>query len=165
MNTRLITPDGFPRADLDVAQSTSVLLLYQEVTNSCSVRTTRSRIIHLKNDYKSLMSVIEKHIHEHFARQMESTQTEESASNGAFVDLESTSSSRLPQPALTPPFAKVNTVVSGSPAETAGLKAGDEIRNFGYVNHTNHDGLKRVGECVQGNEGVSLLVIFGFFGP
>jgi 26S proteasome non-ATPase regulatory subunit 9 len=35
------------------------------------------------------------------------------------------------------------------------LREGDEIRNFGYVNNTNHDGLRRVGECVQGNEGVS----------
>jgi hypothetical protein len=25
MNTRLITPDGFPRADLDVAQSNAIL--------------------------------------------------------------------------------------------------------------------------------------------
>jgi 26S proteasome non-ATPase regulatory subunit 9 len=46
-------------------------------------------------------------------------------------------------------------VVSGSPADSAGLKAGDEVRNFGYVNHTNHEGLRRVGECVQSNEGVS----------
>lgn len=68
------------------------------------------------------------------------------------------SSSQAPQPSR-PPFAKVNSVVSGSPAESAGLKAGDLIRNFGYVNHTNHDGLKRVGECVQGNEGVSTLSV------
>ena len=54
-------------------------------------------------------------------------------------------------------FARVNTVASGSPAETAGLKAGDEIRNFGYVNRGNHDHLKKVGECVQGNEGVSRI--------
>jgi len=34
------------------------------------------------------------------------------------------------------------------------LKAGDEIRVFGYVNKSNHDNLKKVAECVQGNEGV-----------
>merc|ERR1712098_835790 len=57
MNTRLLTPDGFPRADLDVAQ----------------IRTTRARIIYLKNDHKALMSIIEKHIHKHFARLAEWT--------------------------------------------------------------------------------------------
>ena len=57
--------------------------------------------------------------------------------------------------ALDPPFAKVNTVAANSPAEQAGLKSGDQIRNFGYVNLANNDGLKKVAECVQGNENVS----------
>ncbi|TGO56390.1 hypothetical protein BCON_0078g00050 [Botryotinia convoluta] len=140
MNTRLLTPDGFPRADLDVAQ----------------IRTTRSRIIYLKNDHKALMSVIEKHIHEHFARLAENPNTEEPV-------VDEVQASRIvpsfdePAP-LDIPFAKVNSVAEGSPADDAGLKAGDTIRNFGYVNHANHDGLKRVGECVQGNEGREVMV-------
>ncbi|RDL36779.1 uncharacterized protein BP5553_06131 [Venustampulla echinocandica] len=140
MNTSLITSDGFPRADIDVAQ----------------IRTTRSRIIYLKNDYKALMAVIEKHIHEHFARQAELGIAEELA-NGTTGTDDRASSVSHPQQILGPPFAKVNSVVDGSPAHSAGLKAGDQVRNFGYVNITNHDGLKRVGECVQGNEGVSLF--------
>lgn len=100
------------------------------------------------------MSVIEKHIHEHFANLAVEGPAQEEANT------EAPHTSRIlqppPTPILTAPFAKVNTVAAGSPAESAGLKAGDEIRNFGYVNHTNHDGLRRVGECVQGNEGVSL---------
>ncbi|KAL3424816.1 26S proteasome non-ATPase regulatory subunit 9 [Phlyctema vagabunda] len=140
MSTRLITPDGFPRADLDVAQ----------------IRTTRARIIYLRNDYKSLMSVIEKHIHEHFARQAEESREGNTNSNN---ELATPGSSDIPAPQqLGPPFAKVNSVVAGSPAESAGLKVGDEIRNFGYVNRSNHDGLKRVGECVQGNEGRNVMV-------
>jgi 26S proteasome non-ATPase regulatory subunit 9 len=99
------------------------------------------------------MTVIEKHIHEHFARLAETGgNAEELTTNGG------PSNGRTQQPVpqeLSPPFAKVNSVVAGSPAESAGLKAGDEIRNFGYVNIGNHDGLKRVAECVQGNEGVS----------
>jgi len=131
--------------------------LSQSLLNEFSVRTTRSRIIHLKNDYKALMNVIEKHIHEHFARQSELAKEEGSTTNATTLmntDMLSSSSSPAAQ-ASGPPFAKVNSVMDGSPADSAGLKAGDEIRNFGYVNHTNHDGLKRVGECVQGNEGVS----------
>jgi 26S proteasome regulatory subunit N4 len=103
------------------------------------------------------MTVIEKHLHEHFARLEEEGAEDQSMTNGGLssTDIASSSSSSQASQPSGPPFAKVNSVVAGSPAESAGLKAGDEIRNFGYVNHTNHDGLKRVGECVQGNEGVS----------
>ncbi|KAM3077687.1 putative 26S proteasome regulatory subunit [Clarireedia jacksonii] len=121
-----------------------------------AVRTTRSRIIHLKNDYKSLMSIIEKHLHEHFARLAENPPTDETANNEVQPDrIVPTFDEPAP---LDIPFARVNSVAAGSPADSAGLKAGDVIRNFGYVNHTNHDGLKRVGECVQGNEGSEIMV-------
>jgi len=120
------------------------------------VRTTRSRIVYLRNDYKALMAVIEKHIHEHFARQTQNTPDASSITEGPLATEESSPSRSLQ--VLGPPFAKVNSVVVGSPAELAGLKAGDEVRNFGYVNQSNHDGLKRVAECVQGNEGRDVLV-------
>jgi 26S proteasome non-ATPase regulatory subunit 9 len=104
------------------------------------------------------MAVIEKHIHEHFARLAEEGLTEEHTTNGTQEAAALPSLTPAPQ-ALGPPFAKVNSVVEGSPAESAGLKAGDQIRTFGYVNHENHDGLRRVGQCVQGNEGVSSLAL------
>lgn len=154
MNTSLLTPDGFPRADIDVAQSTHYQSCdTEQLTDNSAVRTTRSRIIHLRNDYKALMAVIETHIHEHFASLAEDGPRDE-ATNGEVPHDDRILAASLPQ-VLEAPFAKVNSVAAGSPAETAGLKAGDQIRNFGYVNHTNHDGLRRVGECVQGNEGVS----------
>jgi 26S proteasome non-ATPase regulatory subunit 9 len=95
------------------------------------------------------MAIIEKAIHEHFAHQARSNPepaASELAENRPLVS--------RPVVPLDIPFAKVNSIISGSPADDAGLKAGDEIRNFGYVNQSNHDGLKRVAECVQGNEGV-----------
>ncbi|EDO02049.1 hypothetical protein SS1G_04525 [Sclerotinia sclerotiorum 1980 UF-70] len=122
----------------------------------CCTKTTRSRIIHLKNDYKALMSVIEKHIHEHFARLAEDPKPEEPVVSDAQAS-EIIASFDEPAP-LDLPFAKVNSIAAGSPADDAGLKAGDKIRNFGYVNHANHDGLKRVAECVQGNEGREVTV-------
>ncbi|EDO64929.2 hypothetical protein GE21DRAFT_2528 [Neurospora crassa] len=137
MNTNLLTPDGFPRSDIDVAQ----------------IRTTRSRIIHLRNDYKELMALIEKRLHEHFA----SIQDDDEESTPVPTDQSAPLPDSVPE-VLEQPFAKVNSVVDNSPAATAGLKAGDLIRSFGYVNRSNHDSLRKVAECVQGNEGQNILV-------
>ncbi|EHK17575.1 uncharacterized protein TRIVIDRAFT_216806 [Trichoderma virens Gv29-8] len=136
MQTPLLTRDGFPRADLDVAQ----------------IRTTRARIIRLRNDYKDLMTAIEKYLHEHFASIQEGDEAPSTAGDEPRILPDSQSEQ------LDEPFAKVNTVAPGSPAQQAGLQAGDEIRNFGYVNRSNHDGLKKVAECVQGNEGRNIFI-------
>lgn len=55
---------------------------------------------------------------------------------------------------LGTPFAKVNSLVPGSPADQAGLNAGDIIRSFGDVHWLNHERLSKVAETVQQNEGV-----------
>ncbi|OAA73195.1 hypothetical protein ISF_00096 [Cordyceps fumosorosea ARSEF 2679] len=138
MNTPLLTRDGYPRSDVDVAQ----------------IRTTRARIIRLKNDYKEIMANVEKFLHEHFANATESTElstpTTAAGASGILPDSDTQS--------LDPPFAKVESVATNSPAELAGLKVGDEVRNFGYVNRANNDGLKKVAECVQGNEGSNIFI-------
>lgn len=54
------------------------------------------------------------------------------------------------------PFAKVNTIVPGSPAEEAGLKVGDRIRVFGVVNWRNHEKLSKIAELVGKSEGVNI---------
>ena len=59
---------------------------------------------------------------------------------------------------LDTPFAKVNSVVDGSPADQAGLKVGDRIRKFGNVNFVNHEKLSKVAETVQRNQGVSTAI-------
>ncbi|UNI20995.1 putative 26S proteasome regulatory subunit [Purpureocillium takamizusanense] len=135
METSLLTRDGFPRADIDVAQ----------------IRTTRARIIRLRNDYKDLMANIEKFLHEHFANVDDAEPVPTASSQQAILP------DSLPT-AAEEVFARVNSVAPGSPAERAGLKAGDEIRVFGYVNKSNHDNLKKVAECVQGNEGGNIFI-------
>lgn len=95
------------------------------------------------------MAIIEKRLHEHFAS-LEDNDTEVAPSS-----IDTVPRDAVPE-TLDRPFAKVNTVVDNSPAATAGLKPGDLIRNFGYVNLENNDSLKKVAECVQGNEGVTL---------
>lgn len=133
MNTSLTTFDGYPRADIDVAQ----------------IRTTRARIIRLKNDHKAVMKKLEVAVQEQFAAkaaendalmQEQQAQSTEAESNGS---------------AIGAPFAKVNTVTPRSPADLAGLKGGDRIVRFGTANFTNHERLSKVSQVVQQNENVS----------
>lgn len=131
MQTPLCTFDGYPRDDIDVAQ----------------IRITRSRIIHLRNDYKGLMNKIEKGLHAHHATI--------AASLAATPSSPATSSSTTQL--IEAPFARVNTVVPGSPAAEAGMRPGDLIKRFGTVNALNHSRLSRVAELVTQNEGVSAL--------
>ncbi len=123
-----------------------------------AVRTTRSRIIYLRNDYKALMSRIEAGLHAHHAsiqRDASLASAQSSAINGT-SELAMASSSAVGSASnIETPFAKVNSVVAGSPADQAGLRAGDEIRRFGNVNWMNHEKLSKIAETVQRSEGVS----------
>lgn len=140
MDTPLLTFDGFPRADIDVAQ----------------IRTTRAQIVRLKNDYKDIMSKVEIAVQEHFATGKTaevaeaSSASSQTGTNGLASALGSGASSSM----IEPPFAKVNTVVPNSPADQAGLKAGDRIAKFGTVNWTNHERLGKVAQVVQQSENV-----------
>ncbi|KAG9257031.1 uncharacterized protein F5Z01DRAFT_647453 [Emericellopsis atlantica] len=136
METALLTRDGFPRSDIDVAQ----------------IRTTRAQIIRLRNDYKEIMKSIEKHLHEHFA----SLNDAPAPAAGESLPSEPLPDS-IPEQ-LDPTFARVNTVAPNSPAEAAGLKPNDEIRSFGWVKRSNHDNLRKVGEVVQANEGSDIVI-------
>lgn len=92
---------------------------------------------------------VEKGLHEHHARLAEQAQNNSTAASQAQAG------QSAPPAALEAPFAKVNSVVAGSPADEAGLKVGDSITKFGWVDWTNHDRLGRVAEAVSQNEGVS----------
>lgn len=119
------------------------------------VRTTRVRIIHLRNDHKDVMKYLEKGLHTHFANLQQMPNVVSGVSNAPPSGLVDNSVSGAGM--LGTPFAKVNSVVSGSPAEQAGLKEGDTIRSFGNVNWINHERLSKVAEAVQQNEGVGIL--------
>ncbi|KAL9088012.1 MAG: hypothetical protein Q9165_006353 [Trypethelium subeluteriae] len=135
MNTGLTTFDGFPRADIDVAQ----------------IRTTRARIIRLRNDYKTVMTLIEDGLHAHHEQMQERSSSTASASTPAAVS----GSSQDPgsNQAVEVSFAKVNSIAPGSPAETAGLRVGDRVTVFGTANWMNHEKLSKVAQVVSENEG------------
>ncbi|KAJ9616289.1 putative 26S proteasome regulatory subunit [Cladophialophora chaetospira] len=141
MQTSLTTFDGFPRSDIDVAQ----------------VRVTRARIITLRNDWKALMDKIEKGLHEHHAKYQASDEYKNSLNQPR---PQSPQTAVLPQTPSVPetPFAKVNSVEPGSPANEAGLKTGDQIRRFGTAIWSNHERLRKVGEVVGQNLGRPILV-------
>ena len=141
MTTSLTTIDDFPRSDIDVAQ----------------IRTTRSRIIHLKNDYKALLKRIEDGLHARHAEYAASNPPP--SSNAPTSSQQHASSTQQPQSDLGEmAFAKINSVAPSSPAEEAGLKAGDRVKRIGDVTWLNHEKLSKVAETVQSNQGKRLLV-------
>lgn len=150
MNTSLTTFDGFPRADIDVAQ----------------IRTTRAHIIRLRNDHKAVMAKLEVALHEHFAagKAAEAAATTDPAPTqtrapavqaGGGAPSRAGAAGASSSAAVEPPFARVNTVVPRSPAAQAGLAPGDKVTKFGSVNWTNHERLGKVAQVVQQNENVS----------
>lgn len=144
MQTSLLTLDGYPRSDIDVAQ----------------IRTTRARIVRLKNDYKWLMEKIETGLHEHHANV--ASAGKDATTNGNAIPshrvlgagADGASGTRTPSaPQIQAPFCRVNSIAHSSPAEESGLKVGDKITLFGNINFTNHERLSRVAQVVQANEG------------
>ena len=141
MQTSLTTFDGFPRSDIDVAQ----------------IRVTRARIIALRNDWKGLMDKIEKGLHDHHAEYQASNEYKNS-SNRSQPQPQVTSTTQQTPSVPETPFAKVNSVEPGSPANEAGLRTGDLIRRFGAAIWSNHERLRKVGEVVSQNLGRPIVV-------
>jgi 26S proteasome regulatory subunit N4 len=139
MQTSLTDRDGFPRSDIDVAQ----------------VRVTRARIINLRNDWKDLMDRIEKALHEHHQNLQSSDAFKQAQATGT---ADSAPPVQQPQTAPERPFAKVDSVEPGSPANEAGLRVGDRISRFGTAIWSTHERLRKLSEVVQQNLGRPILV-------
>lgn len=100
MQTPLVDPEGFPRADIDVA----------------GVRTARANIIRLRNDLQAVRDEMEQLVLRGLGRgdaadASDRMDVEGSGQGGVAVD-EGSNERRLP-------FARVNQVFSNSPAEAA----------------------------------------------
>lgn len=97
------------------------------------------------------MNRIEQEVHAHFAEAAAHENGDATAPAPAVPSTPASSSSESEIP-----FANVNSVIPGSPADSAGMEAGDHVVRFGTVNWMNHDKLAKVAEVVSQNEGVTI---------
>ncbi|KAL8293722.1 hypothetical protein RQP46_000423 [Phenoliferia psychrophenolica] len=130
MATPLVDPEGFPRADIDVA----------------GVRTARMQINRLRNDLKAVMNEMGQLLERGLPREEVQETGEKDAA--ASVPMEVEEDGKVP-------FAKVDGVFPASPAAIAGLERGDLIVSLGTVNSSNHDSLKGLAALVGQSEGMS----------
>eukprot|EP00743_Colponemidia_sp_Colp-15_P002405 GILK01002608.1.p1 GENE.GILK01002608.1~~GILK01002608.1.p1 ORF type:complete len:227 (+),score=24.04 GILK01002608.1:83-682(+) len=117
----LVDREGFPRADIDLFH----------------VRTLRNRLACLQTDHMQLMKKIEDGLYLIHSAVIPEKEPEGTSSKPA-----------AHQPRMQP-FALIDEVSAGSPAEDAGLKVGDRVVEFGTVNISNHNNLQAVAEVVK----------------
>ncbi|XP_061784115.1 26S proteasome non-ATPase regulatory subunit 9 [Nerophis lumbriciformis] len=133
LEASLVDTEGYPRSDVN---------LYQ-------ITTARHSISCLQNDHKAIMVEIEEALHKLHAREKAKRRRDETEAREEAMELQVT---------LPPAFARVNSVIQGSPASEAGLKDGDEVVEFGSVNPGNFQSVYNIASVVQHSEGKPLRV-------
>jgi len=120
MNTPLLTPDGFPRDDIDVF----------------AVRTARVRIIELRNDVNAVSEDIKSALEGVWEPVLAARAREP---KDATPVVNGSGSGQQEQQ----PFARVDGVMPRSPASEAGLQRDDLILAFGPLSTVSHPTLAR----------------------
>ncbi|TBU62250.1 hypothetical protein BD310DRAFT_945927 [Dichomitus squalens] len=128
MDTPLVDPEGFPRADIDV----------------WAVRHARVKIIELRNDCNALLNNISLALQNVFDP---STLAREQPPQPVSSSLPGT---------VSEPFAKVDGVAPGSPAASAGLRRDDLVLSFGPLTKASFtsSSLQPLAELVSAQENV-----------
>eukprot|EP01038_Epipyxis_sp_PR26KG_P004253 gene4253-6032_t len=131
----LIDDEGFPRGDIDI----------YDVINK------RRRLKEISNDHKALMKRIEAVVAELFQSQSNINM------NSAII--QQTINSSLPQIVSTSQpiskriIAKIDEILEGSPAYSAGLKNGDELYSFGHIDNLEGNMLQQIPKLVGDSVG------------
>lgn len=129
MQTPLIDTQGFPLANKDLM----------------AIRTARQRINVLRNDSKAVRDRVAKLL--------------ELAINGDAVPSNGAPRAQAAAKENLKPFAKVNSVAESSPAQTAGLVAGDLVVRFGSVTVENDKGLSALAAPGVAVDGTSIQIM------
>lgn len=153
----LIDKDGFPIGDVE---------------KIITVRSARNELATLENDHKEIMNQIETLVFRHFARRSIDPSEKESVAPSPVlgsapprtnlpvanadseekvkeqVESEEAKAERLKEEA----FARIASVSEHSPAFMGGLRIGDLVVSFGYVNQSNHEDLQAMRDVVVANE-------------
>jgi len=146
MTGSLVDNEGYPRADID---------LY-------AVRNARHRVNCLQNDLRSLLKEIEEQLHilhnsGEAGGEASNGQQNGDGPNPMSIDDQAVESGNAEQPAphrtSNEPFLKIDEIVGGSPAATAGLVDGDLVIQFGSICKTNFSQMQQVAEIVQNSAG------------
>jgi 26S proteasome non-ATPase regulatory subunit 9 len=137
MLSPLVDPEGFPRADIDVA----------------GVRTARHQINCLRNDLKAVMGEMSTLLERGLPRAevVRNEDGTETRVDGVTEIEELSVEARA--------WAKVDAVSPNSPASSAGLHRDDTIISLGDINADNNDNLKGLAALVGRSEGVSLPLV------
>jgi len=154
MHGGLIDEEGYPLPDVE---------------KIWDVRNARNQIAMLRNDHTDLMKKIENNLEHCFADDAESSTVENKDSDTKEIaekmekqtlaeGEDQDESSKTGQNDQKIAFCRVNMVQFGSPAEAAGLRAGDRVVSFGYADHDNHNQLRLIRDVVVANENESVSV-------
>lgn len=174
LRERLVDADGFPRADIDVH----------------GTRTLRNQHARLNTDHKALMAEVERKMAAFYALPAElraagaAPRGQPSAPEAKAPPPAGDTPPRQPAPPAgeasgsgwgdsemrapgeeeddAEPFALVDEVAAGGPAEQSGLRVGDALLRFGHVHAQTPEALGAVARCVGAAEaacaGIALLV-------
>ena len=107
----------------------------------------------LQNDLVSLMTIIEKNMQIYFKNENDKTQVtiKEQVQNKdepISISVHEELKQEKINIKLKLPFARIDLVSPGSPAEESGLKEADKIVSFDYISHLESDPLKKIAEVV-----------------
>jgi 26S proteasome non-ATPase regulatory subunit 9 len=136
MSTRLVDAQGFPRADIDIV----------------AVRTARVRVIELRNDRARLTDAIAQALADVHSSTSQLSHAVKINGSSDTPGLSRTSTPEAGPPRVLVPFARVDGVAPGSPAQQA-VRIG-----------TQPDNLLKVSDCakhVQGLQREDLILAFG----
>eukprot|EP00873_Tetraselmis_striata_P046606 jgi/Tetstr1/466870/TSEL_011327.t1 len=130
----LVDSEGFPFANVDVFQ----------------VRTDRHRLAVLHNDHKAITSRIEANMHQLHALAREAKPPPATSDAAAESSVPRTAAPSDPPAEAPAAFAIIDEVSEGSPASTAGIRAGDQLCAFGdVVRNPQRTELKQIAAMIQ----------------